>query len=104
MRRLCGFVLLLVTTLVWCVALSGSEGNSNDLDRILNRFPGYHVLTLLERDSDARTFILAHFPKQNPSVVHADFDGDGHPDYAILLKDKKSGTAKLVILLCSGDT
>src|SRR4029077_7645091 len=70
---------------------------------ILDDFPGFHMLTVAERDSDTRAFILAHFAKRNPSVVRADFDGDGHPDYAVLLKDKKSGVAKFVILLCPED-
>lgn len=101
MRRLCGCILLLLVTLVCCVA---APGPTSDIDRVLNRFPGYHVLTLLERNSDAKEFIKGHFPKNNPSVVHSDFDGDGHLDYALLLKDGKSGTTKLVVLLCSGDT
>src|SRR4029077_8321809 len=70
---------------------------------ILDDFPGFHMLTVAERDSDTRAFILAHFAKRNPSVVRADFDGDGHPDYAVLLKNKKSGVAKFVILLCPED-
>jgi len=65
-----------------CVALSGAEGPKRDLDVILSRFQGYHVMTLEERDADVRTFIRQHFPKENPSIVHADFDGDGRPDYA----------------------
>src|SRR5438477_1947664 len=76
----------------------------NGIDKLLNHFPGDHVLTLSERDSDARDFILKHFPRSNPSVVHADFDGDGHPDYAMLLRDNKSGTTKFVVLLRSGIT
>lgn len=82
------------------VALSGSEKQSNGIDKILPGFPGFHVLTVLERDVEARTFILAHFPKHNPSVVHADFDGDGRLDLAVLLRDNKSGIVKFVILLC----
>jgi hypothetical protein len=59
---------------------------------------------LRERDSETKAFIVRHFPKGNPSVVHADFNGDGHPDYAILLKHNKSGATKLVVLFCSGNT
>jgi hypothetical protein len=103
MRGLRGYVLLLIIALAWCVALSGSEGDSNGINSILHRFPGYHLLTLQERDSETSTYFVRHFPKDNPSVVHADFDGDGHPDYAILLKDNKSGTGKLVVLFCPLD-
>jgi hypothetical protein len=104
MRLLVGWMLLLIVSLVHWVATTDAEGQRNDIDTILNHFPRYHVLTLAERNSDASTFIKEHFPKHNPSVVHADFDGDGHSDYAILLKDKQSGTTKLVVLLCSGGT
>jgi len=103
MRRLWGCILLVLATLVRCVAAPGAQGQSGDIDRILKGFPGCHVLTLAERDSDARAFILAHFPKHNSSIVHADFDGDGQPDYAILIRNKRSGTTKLVILLCSAN-
>jgi hypothetical protein len=91
----------LESLLLWCNVRCGSAE-----ERL-----GYHPTSFSRisrahfggRNSDARTFIVDHFPKRNPSVVHADFDGDGHPDYAILLKDKKSGTTKLVVLLCSRD-
>jgi hypothetical protein len=87
-----------------CAAISDTEAQKSAMDVILSRFPGYHVLTLPERDPDAREFIKGHFAKSNPSVVHADFDGDGRPDYALLLKEGKLGTTKLVVLLCSADT
>ena len=102
MRRLCGCILLLLMTLVRSAATSGADGQG-EIDRILNRFPGYHILKLQERDSETRAFVLRHFPKDNPSLVHADFDGDGHMDYAILLKDNKSGAIRLAVFLCSGD-
>ncbi len=101
MRPLCRCVVLLLATLITFVAVPRADGQSTGIARILTRFPEYHVLTLGERNSDARTFIRAHFPKHNPSIVYADFDGDGHPDYAILLKAAKSAAAKLVFLLCS---
>ena len=94
---------LLITLLSFfvCGAMSQVRKNS-DWDGILGRFPGYHLLTFEELDSAARDFFLQHFPKQNPSVVRGDFDGDGNPDYALLLRDNKSTAAKLVVLLCSG--
>jgi hypothetical protein len=103
MRRLCGCVLLLVTVLVWCVALSASDAHSNDVDSVLKSFPGYHLLTLQERDSETKAFVVRHFPKDNPSLVRADFDGDGNHDFATLVRNDKSGATKLVVLLCFGD-
>src|SRR6266852_689292 len=95
---------VLFSTLFYCcIALSAGEEQKSDVDRILNGFPGYHLLTLQERDSDARAFFTRHFPKANPSVVHADFDGDGHLDYALLLRNDKSQATKLVVRLCSED-
>ena len=99
MKRMCLFSLFL--PLILSVAVPRGNRQSDDIDKvILDDFPGFHVLTLQERDSDTRAFILAHFAKRSPSVVRADFDGDGHLDYAVLLKNKKSGVAKFEILLC----
>jgi hypothetical protein len=36
-------------------------------------------------------------------VVHADFDGDANLDYALLLRNNKTRTTKLVVLLSSGN-
>ena len=57
-----------------------------DIVKILRQFPGYHLLTMAEREANARAFLLRHSSKSSRSIVHADFDGDGHPDYARLLK------------------
>jgi hypothetical protein len=54
-----------------------------------------------ERNAGLRTFLRENFPKANPSVVRADFDGDGNSDLALLLRDDKSPATKLVVLLCS---
>lgn len=91
-------ILLVSIILVYC--LPEAHGQSSQIDGILSHFSGYHVLTLRERDPETRAFIVRHFPKDNPSIVHADFDGDGQQDCAILLKSNKSGTTKLVFLLC----
>jgi len=100
MKQLSGCILSLLVTLVCCVVPPGAAGQGVEIDKIVGRFSGYHLLTLRERDSETRAFILQHFPHTNPSIVHADFDGDGHPDYAILLKHNKSAATKLVVLLC----
>jgi hypothetical protein len=67
-------------------------------------YHGYHVLKLGERDADTKAFILEHFKGSDASAIHADFDGDGHPDYAMLLKSDTSATAKLVVLLCDAQS
>lgn len=100
MNRLCAWLIILVLTPYVATAV---EASTTDIATILKEFPGYHVLTLAERDSDAREFIRLHFPNKNPSIVQADFDGDGHADYAVLLRDSKTGKAKLAVLLCLGD-
>jgi hypothetical protein len=77
MRR--AFLFNLFLALVLSVAAPRGNGQSAGIFKIiLNDFPGFHVLTVPERDSDTRAFILAHFAKRSPSVVRADFDGDGH--------------------------
>ena len=104
MRRqlLYGFVIS-VTSLFCCAFASTGRDAKASIDAILGKFPGYHLLTLKERDSDTSAYILQHFPKASTSVVHADFDGDGHLDYAVLLKNDKSKETKLFVLLCSED-
>ena len=103
MTRHCGWTLAMVAILFWSVLASASDGQAGDIATILKQFPGYHVLTLQERDPDVRAYIAQHFPKTDASVVHADFDGDGHDDYALLLKNAKSGKALLVVALCPAD-
>jgi hypothetical protein len=96
-----GSVLVAVVISLSCgVAMPARGQQKNDVDSILSGFPGYHLLTLKERDADTQAFILQHFPKANTSVVHADFDGDGFLDYAMLLKSDRLAAAKLVVLLC----
>ena len=90
---------LAIVALLCCLKLSATEADSIAA-RVLQQFPGFHVVTLQERDPDARAWITKHFPRSDASVVHADFDGDGHPDLALLLKSDKSAASKLVILLC----
>lgn len=103
MSRLQKFLLLSIS-LQFCAAFIFAMTDSEDRsDPVLKLFPGYHLLTIAERDSDTRAFIQENLPKQNPSLIHADFDGDGHPDYALLLKGDQSENAKFVVLLCPDD-
>jgi hypothetical protein len=67
-------------------------------------YPGYHLLKLGERDADTRAFLIQHFKGSDASVIHADLDGDGHPDYALLLKSDTSAAAKVVVLLCDAQS
>lgn len=99
---------LKTVTVVWVLALlalaavpsSSSETAKNSLADVLKLFPGYHVVTLNECDPGMRSSLSQNYPKANPSVVHADFDGDGSPDYALLLKNDATRVTKFVILLC----
>jgi len=98
-----GSASLLLLVLACSVSRLNAQGQGNAIDSVLIQFPGFHLVTLQERDSDARAYIQRRFSKDNPSVVHADFDGDGNPDFAVLLKADKSTAAKLVVLLCAGN-
>src|SRR5258705_7150681 len=103
MTRTCNRTLLVLFSFVWCIALSASDGQGTGVDSVLELFPGYQVLTLQERDPNLKAYVVQHFQKANPSVVHADFDGDGHQDYALLLKNDKLGKTILVVALCPAD-
>lgn len=87
MRPVSDLLLIAIACLFCFAAPSIGEEQKTDIDGILTNFPGYHLLTLKERDPDLRAYLLQHFPKSNPSAIHADFDGDGHLDYALLLKE-----------------
>jgi hypothetical protein len=105
MKRLFASTILVVLAALFSSAgASAGVDQKDDVDNILSSFPGYHLLTLTERDSGTRAFLSRHFPKSNPSFVHADFDGDGHLDYALLIRNEKLRTTKLVVLLCSEDS
>jgi hypothetical protein len=103
MNRRLGWILLLLGMGIQCAAAQADQGPGTDIAKILKQFPGYHLLTMAEREANARAFLVRHSSKSSPSIIHADFDGDGHPDYALLLKHKRDGKAEFVVLLCSGD-
>ena len=96
MRTLRSVLLIQLATMLSIVA----QGQQKDLGRALGLFPGYHLLKLEERDADTRTFLAAHFKKNSPSLVNADFDGDGRPDYALLLKSDNDPKTRMVVVLC----
>lgn len=79
---------------------SRSETRRASLADALRLFPGYHVVSLKEYDPDTRNYLLENCPKVDPSVVRADFDGDGSPDFGLLLKNDATHVARVVILLC----
>jgi hypothetical protein len=103
MGRLCVWIFVFLIASICCVVLSASDGQGTGIDSVLKLFPGYHVLTLQERDPNLKAYVVQHFQKANPSVVHADFDGDGHQDYALLLNNDKLGKTILVVALCPAD-
>ena len=82
MHRLILFVLMLGFSILFL-----GQQQKNDLDQVLRLFPGFHIVMVEEFDPDTRAFVHSHFPKDSPSVVRGDFDGDGVMDYALLLKD-----------------
>jgi hypothetical protein len=92
-----------VLSLFCFAAQTNAKPAEEDLSVILSHFPGQHVLALSDLDPPTRAFFLKRFPKGDPGVVRADLDGDGHEDFALLLKDNKSKVTKLQILLCSGE-
>jgi hypothetical protein len=101
MNRTRAWIVSLVAMLS-CIVFPANADDAG-LDEILKHFPADHLLKLQERDPDLRTFVAQNFPKDNASVVRADFNGDGNPDYALLLKNDRTGKTKLVVLLCSVD-
>ena len=104
MTRRWGSIVVSLMTLACCaVSLAHEVPGPGDVDKLLKLFPGYHLLSLQERDNDTKAFFTQNFPKANPSLVRGDFDGDGHDDYAALLKEDKSPATKLVVLLCQGN-
>jgi hypothetical protein len=92
--------IVFVTAIILCT-VSQTSADDAGLAKVLGQFPGYHLSKLQERDPEVRTFIKQHFPSDNPSVLRADFDGDGVSDYAILLTNDRTGATKPEILLCS---
>lgn len=93
--------LLGIALVVSCSLSAAAQPKENTLDKLVRKnYPGFHLLQTSERDADTRTFLTKRFKGSSPSLVHADFDGDGHPDYAMLLKSDHSTAAQLVILLC----
>jgi hypothetical protein len=65
-------------TVVVSLLSSVAIAQANPENLVLNRFPGYHVLTARELDSETKTYFLQHFPKSQPGMVIADFDGNGY--------------------------
>ena len=67
MKRRYAWIMSSVVILLCGVFASATDGQAGDIDTVLKKFPGYHVLTLQERNSDLKTFFAQHFPKSNPS-------------------------------------
>ena len=67
------------------------------LTKIVGQFPRDHLLRLSDLDSAAAEYFIRDFPKEKPGLVKGDFDGDGHSDYAILLRSNSGTSTKLVV-------
>jgi hypothetical protein len=95
--NLLGLALLMIS----CSVPAAAQLKENAVDKLVRKnYPGFHLLRMSERDADVRTFLTTRSQRSNPSLVHADFDGDGHLDYALLLKSDRSAAAELSVLLC----
>ena len=99
-RDFIGLALLLA---VFC-SMTTARGQIRTAEALPHDYPGYHVLRLTERDADTRAFLIQHFKGSDASVIHADLDGGGHSDYAVLLKSDTSAAAKVVVLLCDAQS
>ena len=102
MRLLANLVGLALLTAALCCESTVAWGQKTGLETLVRDYDHrYHMLRAEERDGDTRAFLVKHFKGSDPSVVHADFDGDGQLDYAMLLKSDTSTAAKLVVLLAT---
>jgi hypothetical protein len=101
MRLLANFGGLVLLTAVFCCDSAVARGQQSTAETLVHdHYPGYHLLRLGEHDADTKAFLLKHFKGSDRSIIYADFDGDGRPDFAMLLKSDTSAAAKLVVLLC----
>lgn len=100
MNELPFFILLTFLTSL-CHAQTECKA-AGGIDGILKTIPGYHVLTLDEHDAEAKRFFVENRLGADPSIVHADFNGDGTLDYALLAKNNQTGRTQVFIFLCSG--
>lgn len=96
--------LVRLALIAFFACLGAVRAQKSTTETHLPDYPGYHLLKLGERDADTRAFLAEHFKSSDASVVHADFDGDGYPDYALLLKSDTSAAAKLVVFLCDAQS
>lgn len=97
------FIIIIAVLITFCCSIAGAESKkeiNNEEMKILNQFPGYHLLGLNDLDSQTRDFFSKKFQNEIPGIVKSDFNGDGYQDYVILLRDNNSKKAKLVISFC----
>jgi hypothetical protein len=66
------------------------------LKLIKNNFPNYILLRIDDLNSFTKPYFKEHYSGLNPSLIHLDFNGDGHLDYAFLLRNKDSKDAKTI--------
>lgn len=101
MRLLANLVAVALLTTAFCSGSASAQDQKHAVETLIHDCcPGYHLMRIAERDMDTRAFLLKRSKVSDPSVIHADLDGDGKPDYAMLLKSDTSAKAKFVVLLC----
>ena len=94
------YIPLLLAATLWTASGLAAQTQTDGTNRALALFPGYHILTPQERDADSQAYFHRHFPGGNPSVVRADFSGDGRSGYALLLESNTSEARMIVVVLC----
>ena len=92
------FYLLPVTISLLLCCQERKPNSDLVLEKTLGQFPRYHLLSLSDLDSWAAQNFIEDFPKEKPGLVKGDFDGDGHTDYAILLRSNFATSTRLVVL------
>jgi len=60
-------------------------------------FPGSTLVVLNDLEEGLRQEFADGYPERNPAFISSDFDGNGHLDYALLLRGKKSGRAIVIL-------
>ena len=68
-------------------------------DLIKEYYPDCALLELADLSPSARAYFETHVVSPRPSLLYKDIDENDLPDFILLLKDKHSGTRKLIFIV-----